>query len=43
MGLYIAKSLCDKLGHKITVESSVDEYTKVTITFSKENYYDVLD
>ena len=35
MGLYIAKKLCDKLGHKITVESEINEYTKITIIFTK--------
>ena len=39
MGLYIAKKLCDKLGHKITIESKVHDYTKITIIFSKNNFY----
>ncbi len=43
MGLYIAKNLCKKLGHKIAIESKVNEYTKVIITFNKESIYDVLD
>lgn len=42
MGLFIAKSLCDKLGHKIRIESKEKEYTKVIITFSKNHYYDVV-
>ena len=42
MGLYIAKNLCRKLGHKIEIESKVNEYTKVFITFAKNKYYDVL-
>ena len=42
MGLYIAKNLCSKLGHKIEIESKENEYTKVFITFSKNKYYDVL-
>ncbi len=42
MGLYIAKNLCKKLGHKIEIESSENEYTKVLITFAKNKYYDVL-
>lgn len=42
MGLFIAKSLCDKLGHKIRIESEEDKCTKVIITFSKNNYYDVI-
>lgn len=43
MGLYIAKNLCEKLGHKIAIESKVNEYTKVIITFNKESIYNVLD
>ena len=43
MGLYICKNLCEKLGHKIAIESKVNEYTKVIITFNKESIYDVLD
>ena len=42
MGLYIAKNMCNKLGHKIDITSKEDEYTKVVITFAKNNYYDVL-
>ena len=32
MGLYIVKELCEKLGHEISIESKVNEYTKVTVT-----------
>lgn len=39
MGLYICKKLCDKLGHKIWIESEEGEYTKVHVEFGKENYY----
>lgn len=42
MGLFIAKNLCNKLGHKIKIESKENEYTKVYIIFSKNNYYEVL-
>ncbi len=42
MGLYIAKKLCKKLGHKIEIESIKNKYTKVYITFAKNKYYDVL-
>ncbi|MBP3635658.1 MAG: sensor histidine kinase [Bacilli bacterium] len=42
MGLYIAKNLCKKLGHKIEIESKENEYTRVFITFAKNKYYDVL-
>lgn len=40
MGLYIAKKLCNKLGHNIYIESIENEYTKVIIEFGKNSYYD---
>mgnify|MGYP004627902831 FL=1 len=43
MGLYIVKKLCDKLGHKITIESEVQQYTKVTIIFSHNDFYKIDD
>lgn len=43
MGLYICKNLCEKLGHKIVIASKENEYTKVTIIFGKNNYYDVIE
>ena len=39
MGLYIAKKLCTKLGHKIEIESEKKEYTIVKITFGKNKLY----
>ncbi len=42
MGLFIAKNMCEKLGHKIHIESVYNEYTKVFITFAKNEYYDVI-
>lgn len=42
MGLYIVKKLCDKLGHKVMIESSKGEYTKVSIVFFRNKYYDVI-
>ena len=42
MGLFIAKNMCKKLGHKIDIESKYNEYTKVYITFAKNKFYDVL-
>ena len=39
MGLYIAKKLCIKLGHIIEIESVVNSYTNVSITFAKNNFY----
>lgn len=40
MGLYIAKNMCERLGHKISIESEVGSYTRVSITFSKDRFYD---
>ena len=42
MGLFIAKNMCSKLGHKINIESKENEYTRVYITFAKDKYYEVL-
>lgn len=39
MGLYIIKRLCDKLGHKIYIESQENEYTKVILEFGKNEIY----
>lgn len=41
MGLYICKKLCDKLGHKIWLDSEEGVYTRVTIAFGKNAYYDM--
>ena len=41
MGLYLCKELCNKLGHKIEIDSKVDEYTKVIITIYKKDFYNV--
>ena len=38
MGLYIVKQLCKKLGHKVTIDSKENEYTEVSIIFSKDNF-----
>ena len=43
MGLYIVKKLCDKLGHKINIESKKKEYTKITIIFYKNDSYKIKD
>ena len=43
MGLFIAKNLCEKLGHRIEIESKYKKYTKVIITIAKNKYYDVLN
>ena len=42
MGLFIAKKMCEKLGHKIDIESIYNEFTKVYITFAKNKFYNVL-
>ena len=42
MGLYIAKKLCDKLGHKIEIDSKENGYTLIKISFYKDNYFNVL-
>ncbi len=39
MGLYIAKTLCQKLGHQISIRSQLGKYTEVIITFAKNNYF----
>lgn len=39
MGLYIAKKLCTKLGHKIEIESEEKEYTIVKIIFGQNKLY----
>ncbi len=39
MGLYIAKNLCQKLGHKIEIVSVKDQFTRVSITISEHDYY----
>lgn len=43
MGLFIVKSLCEKLGHKIEIESLLNQYTKVKLIFYKNKFYDVLN
>ena len=41
MGLYLCRELCEKLGHKIEIDSKMDKYTKVTITIYKKDFYNV--
>ncbi len=38
MGLYIAKKLCSRLGHKISVQSVRGEFTDIMITFGKNEH-----
>lgn len=42
MGLYLAHSLCEKLGHQIAIQSQVDTGTTVTITFANHKFFDVI-
>lgn len=37
MGLYIVSSLCNRLGHKISIDSREGEYTEVILEFGKLN------
>lgn len=41
MGLYIVKKLCDKLGHRIDVDSVQGEYTDFMIIFGKNDIFRV--
>lgn len=41
MGLYIAKKLCNKLGHKISITSKKNNYTEVIIEFENNDFYKV--
>lgn len=43
MGLYIAKKLCTKLGHKIEISSEVNGHTIVKISFAKNHFYQIDD
>ncbi len=42
MGLFIVKNLITKLGHGIEIESKKGNYTRVTIAFYKNSFYDVV-
>ena len=42
MGIYIAKGLCERLGHKIDIESEEGKYTEVRVTFGKNDYFDTV-
>lgn len=41
MGLYITKKLCDKLGHKIEIDSIKGNYTNINIIFGKNDFYKI--
>ena len=42
LGLYLAKKLCDKLGHNITIMSKENEYTKVFIVIPHNSLTNVI-
>ena len=39
MGLYICRKMCEKLGHRIWLESEEGKFTRVTIEFGRDDYY----
>lgn len=39
MGLYITKTLCEKLGHRVTISSELNRFTQIDIIFSQNQYY----
>lgn len=41
MGLYIARQLCKKLGHKIAIDSKENEFTEVSILFNKDDFLNI--
>lgn len=43
MGLYLVKSLCDKLGHTISADSVKGEYMEVRISFGKDKMHDLTE
>lgn len=38
IGLYLCKKLCDKLDIKLTISSTIHDYTEICLTFAKNNY-----
>lgn len=39
MGLFIVKSLCERLGHSISIKSEQGRFTELTIAFAKNDFY----
>ena len=39
MGLYIVRNLCEKLGHHVSADSKQSEFTEITITFGKNDFF----
>lgn len=42
MGLYLAKKLCDRLGHRIEADSVQGEFTEIRIVFGKNDYFEMI-
>ncbi|MBY6836152.1 HAMP domain-containing histidine kinase [Clostridium botulinum] len=42
LGLYLVKKICEKLEHKIIIDSIKNEYTTVSLIFPKSNYNEIL-
>ena len=42
MGLYLAKRMCDNLGHQISVVSTINHGTTVKITFHQNDVFEVI-
>lgn len=40
-GLYIVKTMCQKLGHKVTIQSKEKEYTEVILEFGQNDLYKI--
>lgn len=43
MGLYIAKCMCENLGHKINITSQINHGTVVKITFQHNDFFKIID
>ncbi|MDN4608437.1 sensor histidine kinase [Sporosarcina highlanderae] len=43
IGLYIAKKIIDKIGHRVTISSTINMYTVITVHFPKgDDYYAIV-
>lgn len=42
IGLYLAKKLCEQLGHQLQIRSVEHEWTEVSLLFNHDSYYQVL-
>lgn len=41
IGLYIVKKMCNQLGHVVSIDSHLNEFTEVTIEFGKNDLYKI--